>query len=505
MRCVSPGCVPVGRAVARAIWRRLAPVTRGTRAISPFLSMPDLDRRPRPAAVRFHIAVAGGFHHTPICGRGIAKRRNFRIRCVSARPLKAGWGNGSNVSASNTAPRGPGDSRPPSTARASTVGPHLHLVLLDFRDLTHPEAGGAEVFLNEIFQRIAARGHKVTLLCSRHGQAPREQYIGAVRVLRVGPEALINFAAARTALRLAREEHVDLFVENLCKLPFLMPILTSIPVLPVLHHLFGHTVFYELNPVAATYVWCFEKLLPTCYRGLCFVTVSESSAADLRQRGVAASRVDIVHNGVALRRFRGSAGPGGEPLLVYVGRHKRYKQLDIVIRAFALVQKARPEARLVFVGKGDDLPRLQTLVRGLKLTAAVTFTGFVPEEEKIDWLRRARAAVYPSTREGWGIAAVEAAACGTPVIASNVDGLRDAVRDGVTGFLVPHRDIESWARRMIEVLNNDDLRERLSVASLEWAANFDWDAEAERMHAIIREVAGIKEEDEQGAGHHSAL
>lgn len=370
------------------------------------------------------------------------------------------------------------------------MSPPLHIALLDYRDITHPEAGGAEIFLNEIFQRVAARGHRITLLCAGYKGAPPEDRIGNIRILRAGNKVTANFVEAFAAVKLARREPVDLFVENICKLPFLLPALTKTPVLSIVLHLFGHTVFQEANFAFASYVWLYEKLIPPVYRGRPFVTISESTAEDLIRRGVRASSMDVVHIGLDLVRYdRVHEIPRSEqPLLVYVGRFKRYKGIDTVIRAFAKVRERVPDARLVLVGKGDDLPRLKALAGSLGLGSAASFEGFVSEEEKLRWLRRAHALVYPSPREGWGISTTEAAACGTPVLASDSEGLREAVRHGSTGYLVPHRDADAWTARMIEVLTDPALREKLGAAGAKWARNFDWNIEGEKMADIVEDV-----------------
>jgi glycosyltransferase involved in cell wall biosynthesis len=84
---------------------------------------------------------------------------------------------------------------------------------------------------------------------------------------------------------------------------------------------------------------------------------------------------------------------------------------------------------------------------------------------------------------------MEAAACATPTLASDVAGLRDAVRDGITGFLIPHQDIDAWARRMTEILTDPPLRARLGAAAQAWARGFGWDVQAEKMRATVEAVA----------------
>jgi glycosyltransferase involved in cell wall biosynthesis len=312
--------------------------------------------------------------------------------------------------------------------------------------------------------------------------------------------ATFNLAGPIAALRLARHERVDLFVENICKIPFLLPAITTRPVLPIVLHLLGYTVFYETNPAFASYVWLCEKLIPRVYRGLRIVSISKSTERDLARRGVRASRVDIVSPGLDLGAYQDIdvIPRSAEPLVVYLGMLKRYKGIDMLIRSFARVNEAIPAARLALIGKGNDRNRLEALSRSMGLGRAVTFTGFVTEEEKINWLRRAHVVVCPSLKEGWGIPAMEAAACGTAVVASDVDGLRDAVHNGITGLLVPHSDVAGWAHCIVRLLEDGALRERLGTAARERAGTLAWDVQAERMQAIVEEVAAPHPSPAQG-------
>jgi glycosyltransferase involved in cell wall biosynthesis len=351
--------------------------------------------------------------------------------------------------------------------------------LVDYRDTTHPEAGGAEMYLNEIFQRIAAHGHDVTLICARHPGAAREERIGGVRVLRAGNKATFNVVGAREALRVARRQGADLLVENICKIPFFLPAFTRTPVLPIVLHLFGSAVFQEVNPAFALYVWLYERLIPAVYRGLRVVAISESTAGD------------IVSPGLDLQRYRvePSVPKSDVPLALYVGMLKRYKGIDTVIRAFAAARATIPKAQLVFAGRGNDRPRLEALVRDLHLEDCVKFTGWVSEDAKIDWLRRAHVLVYPSLKEGWGIPTMEAAACGTPTLASDSAGLRDAVRDRETGFLIPHNNVDAWTTRMVQILTDGNLCRRMGAAAVGWAQQFSWDEQAHKMQQIVEAVA----------------
>jgi glycosyltransferase involved in cell wall biosynthesis len=114
--------------------------------------------------------------------------------------------------------------------------------------------------------------------------------------------------------------------------------------------------------------------------------------------------------------------------------------------------------------------------------------GFVSEQEKIDMLRKSHVVVNPSSKEGWGVTVIEANACGAPVIASDVPGLRDAVVDGKTGFLVPYGDIDGFVARITQVLLDDSLRTALSRQAIDWAKRFNWDDSAEAMLKVIDQL-----------------
>jgi glycosyltransferase involved in cell wall biosynthesis len=203
--------------------------------------------------------------------------------------------------------------------------------------------------------------------------------------------------------------------------------------------------------------------------------------------------VRVIHPGVDSARFTpaedGRRTPA--PSFLYVGRLKRYKGVGLAIRALALARARRPDLSLDVAGSGDYRAELERLTQELGLGGAVRFHGFASEEQKLELLRRTWANVFPSPKEGWGITVVEAAACGTPSIASDSPGLRDSVRHGQTGYLVPHGDVEALAGRMLELAGAPETVATLGAGARCFAERLTWDrtaAETERHLADI--IAG---------------
>ena len=118
------------------------------------------------------------------------------------------------------------------------------------------------------------------------------------------------------------------------------------------------------------------------------------------------------------------------------------------------------------------------MARSLDLGDRVRFLGFVSEEEKVALLRRAWTVVFASPKEGWGITNLEAAACGTPVVASNSPGIRESVRDGETGLLVPHGDVTALRDAIASLLASPLLVDQMGSAGRRFAEGFTWERAA---------------------------
>jgi glycosyltransferase involved in cell wall biosynthesis len=257
--------------------------------------------------------------------------------------------------------------------------------------------------------------------------------------------------------------------------------------------LFGSTALLEAGPLIGAYVVALEALIPRVYRGRRFLVISESTRDDLVRRGIPAGNITVVHCGLDHDAYRPDprVGKSQRPTLVFVGRLRRYKGLDWVMRALPSVLARVPEARLEVLGDGPFKPALLEAAQRLGVASAVTFRGFVPLADKVAALRTAWAVVQPSPKEGWGLTVIEAGACGTAVVASDGPGLRDSVRDRETGLLVPFGDRQRLADALVQVLTDASLRARLETAGVAWASRFTWpECAARSLDALLPEGGG---------------
>ena len=374
--------------------------------------------------------------------------------------------------------------------RAPGPAPRLMRVLVvNWQDRENPQAGGAEIHLHEIFGRLARRGHEVTLLCGGWPGCPPRVTLDGMEVHRVGTRQTFALGAHRHYARQLRHRGFDFLVEDINKAPLYTPFWGPERPVAVVPHLFGGTVFQELSVPLASAVWLAERPLGWLYRGVPFQAISESTADDLARRGIPRENVRVIYCGIDTVRYTPDpAVRAPTPVFAYLGRLKKYKGVDIVIRAFAAL--AHPTALLEIAGSGDYSEELRRLAVSLDLGGRVRFLGRITEEAKLALLRRAWGLAFASPKEGWGITNLEAAACGTPVVASDSPGLRESVRDGETGFLVPHGDVARMAEAMGRLAASPDLVRELGERGRRFAETFTWDRAAAETGAHLGSLVG---------------
>lgn len=368
------------------------------------------------------------------------------------------------------------------------------ILLINWRDIEHPEAGGAEVHAHEIFRRIASSGHQVSFLCCAWPGCEKQVTLDGIRVIRAGRNFTFNYSVPGLVRNLLASDGFDIIVEDVNKIPFWTSRITKLPKLILFHHLFGNTIFRETSPPVAAYVYLWERLIPLIYRREWVQVVSQDTAAELAGMGFAKDRIRVVYNGIDCTRYTPAPDleelTAEKPYLLYMGRIKRYKRLELILKAFswAAGHGLDRRTRLVFAGGGDDYPRLKAGAGRLGIQDRTNFLGRVSEEVKIDLLQHALCVLNSSPKEGWGITNMEASACGTPVIASRSPGLRESVKDGESGFLFNPGDIADFGSQIIRVVSDPQLRGKLSQGARRFAETFSWDDSAQKTLTYIEDI-----------------
>lgn len=362
----------------------------------------------------------------------------------------------------------------------------MKIFVINWQDIRNPMGGGAEVHCHEIFRRIVAMGHSVTQLSCGFEGAPESEIIDGIQVVRIASRNTFNFHVRSYYEKHVRGVGYDVVVDDINKIPFFTPRFVKEPIVAIAHHFFGSSIYRETDPFRAGYVAGSEQLIRFVYKNTRFAAVSESTRSELVRKGIPMKNIFIVRNALNHEQFpMAVTEKESVPVVTYFGRMKKYKSPDHLIRAFAEVKKRHATAQCWFMGSGDYTPALQTLARSLGVESDVTFHGRVTDEQKAHLLARSWCMVNTSMKEGWGITNIEANACGTPVIAANVPGLRDSVSDQQSGLLYPYGNTSVLATMIERIFTDTALRERLSAGAVQWARSFSWDTEARNMLQIL--------------------
>ena len=383
----------------------------------------------------------------------------------------------------------------PADLRGARIG------IANWRDPWHPRAGGAEQYAWEIARGLASHEARVRFVTARApGQARRETREG-VEIIRMGGQ--FSVYPLVLAWFLAHRRCFDAVVDCQNGIPFFTPwvLPRRVPVLCVVHHV--HTAQFGMH-----FPWWLARtgrllegpVARLAYRRHACVAVSPSTVSAMRERLRWSGDIYLVSCGVSMSPAaaapRSQAQPG-RGSLVWVGRLVAHKRAELLL---PLAERLRDSGTSIdVVGRGPAARSLAASIARHGLAGTVRLHGFVPQEEKQAIMARSVLQVNTSRGEGWGLCVLEAAALGVPTVAFDVDGLRDAVRDGQTGWLVRDGEqIGDVTERALKELADPVRRAAIGAACREWASRFSWERTTAQMAALV--CASIRNGTSRGIG-----
>jgi N-acetyl-alpha-D-glucosaminyl L-malate synthase BshA len=361
--------------------------------------------------------------------------------------------------------------------------------------LCHASAGGSGVVATELAIALAERGVEVHLISSSRPfrlpppklDAPvpwwkkflpaktekQTLYFHEIESLEypLFNDSMIALTAANTVARVAQAHQIDVLHTH-----YAIPFATS----ALLARSLSSRAFKVVNTLHGSDVTILGR--ERALHGTTAQAVQEGDATTAVSRDLAfeaeatftlePDSVQVIPNWVDSKRFKPIVDPelrakyvhSDEKLIVHVSNFREVKRPQDVVRVFAGIAKRTP-ARLVMVGQGPERESCMELARELDVTGRVIFQDFEPRIEKI--LGLADLFLLPSQLESFGLAALEAMSCGSPVVASNVGGLPEVVEHGVTGYLCPYRNVEAMVDASLEALNKPEMRVRARARAVE--------------------------------------
>lgn len=374
-----------------------------------------------------------------------------------------------------------------SRCRRTRVG-LVKIAILNWRDLKHPQAGGAEVFVHEVAKVWTAEGHQVKVFSSNIAGRGSSECVDGVTIKRVGD--LRTGSHHLTAPRSATASNPDVILESINTFPYQLPLRRGdLPPFVSLVHQMARNVWYSHLPFPLA--WIAERLEPSLYRAYRnhpVLAVSKSTKSDLQASGL--SDIIVVPQGGIGRQPLVEKEP--VPTFIFVGRLAANKRPDHAIEAFRFIKAKIQDAKLWVVGDGG----MQSMIRA-NLPVGAELLGRLPRDELFERMGRAHALLITSVREGWGLVVTEANALGTLAIAYDVPGIRDSVIHNGTGLLTSPQP-RSLARAAVSLLARPTLYEELRASAIESGSGHLWKLSSEAVlkaccHAVDRSPTDISQ------------
>lgn len=363
----------------------------------------------------------------------------------------------------------------------------MNILILNWRDITHPLSGGAEVMLLEHAKAWHKDGAKITWFSSQTSRQASKEKINGIEYVRKGSHYTVFLWAFLFYLK-GKLGSPDIVVDCFHFFPFFTPLyMRNKKILGVIHEVAGKVWFQNIFYPIALVGYFFEPLIIKIYKNRKFITVSGSTKKELSKIGISQSRIYVIENGIKPTNVVAKRNMN---TLLFLGRISKDKGIEDAIEAFKIIHETLPNLKLKVIGKGENISYIKKIkgkAKSLGLGKSIDFLGFLTEKEKYRFLGESTLLIHPSHKEGWGLTVIEANSMGTPVVGYNVEGLRDSIIDGKTGILVDSNP-KSLAGGIVKILENMKLYNEYSKNAKDWSRNFTWKKSAAKSLKVIKSL-----------------
>jgi glycosyltransferase involved in cell wall biosynthesis len=365
----------------------------------------------------------------------------------------------------------------------------MNILILNWRGPNDPLAGGAELVTFQHAKYWVSKGHNVWWFTSSCPGTPTEEIISDVKIIHHGSSTYYGVIFC-TFFWYFFKKHpdFDVVVDQFHGLPFFAPIYVEKPVVGFIHELGSQVVQYNpwpkpFNLLPSILAPLFEPwVFKLFYLKIPFFTVSASTKLDLEKLGI--SKIQVVPNGIFLPNKLVHYPKDTALTFLYLSTVTKDKGIEDALEVFSILRNSYPKAQFWVVGKGDS----DYAISLSKRYSFVRFWGYVSQAKKFELLSRSHVLVFPSVHEGWGMVILEAAAMGTPTVAYDVSGVRDAVANNQTGLLASAGNLRQLSDLVIQLINNKQNYVKMCSACILRSHTFTWQESQSKLLKFIESV-----------------
>lgn len=358
----------------------------------------------------------------------------------------------------------------------------MKILFLAWKDIDHPQAGGAEVVLHELVKRLVGNGHSVTILTAKYGAASDSDTIDGAQIIRVGNNRYTHSLQAIMYYRKHLRGSFDVVIETVNTAPYFYFLAGDTAKPFLFYHQLAREIWFDETPPPLSFIgyWILEPLA-TFILGKSrakTITVSESTKSDLVRFGFKPENISIISEGITMQPVKSldSIKKFNEPTLLGLGSFRAMKRTLDIVKAFEIAKKAIPNLKLKLAGSssGPYGQKVLDYIEQSPFKTDIEYLGRVSEKQKIELMQRSHLIGVTSLKEGWGLIVTEAASQGTPAVVYDVDGLRDSVRDDDTGIITQCTPTE-LAAGVVRALDDQKLYTKMRSRAWQWSKNITFE------------------------------
>lgn len=367
----------------------------------------------------------------------------------------------------------------------------MKIIWFSWKDISHPQAGGAENVSWQIMQRLVKDGHQVRLVTARYGGSSNKQMVDGVEIFRTGDRFSV-YLRAMFLFKRHMASWPDLLVDEMNTIPFGVGFYSRKKRLLLTYQLARKVWFYQMPFPISLIGYALEPfylfLLSLRYRVV--LTESDSTRQDLAKYGFNKKNIKTFRVGINIKPLQLLEQKKNLNKVLVLGAIRPMKRTLSAVKGFELARDQNPSLTLTLAGDntGRYGSKVANYIARSRHGDAVQMLGKVSAEERLTLMRQAALVVVTSTKEGWGLVVTEANSQGTPAIAYNVDGLRDSIKDQETGMLVSSGDAAALGKAINEIVENKVQYRTLRKAAWLNSQQYTFDNSYADFIAVVRRL-----------------
>ena len=364
----------------------------------------------------------------------------------------------------------------------------MNILILNWRDIRNPKAGGAELVTFEHAKAWIKKGHSVYWFTSRFPGSLKEETIEGVHFVRQGGPFSVYLCAP--FFYLLSNKTFDVVVDEIHGIPFFTPFFVRKPKIAFIHEIAGE-IWNYMYPFPINQA---GKLLETfylfLYQNMQFWTDAPSTITELVAHGIKRNNCTAIACAITNKVLAQLPKKEKNPTFIFVSRLVKMKGIERVLASFKEIHRGQPDAQLWLVGGGEKeyVNKLHAIVDSYGLSSCIKFFGRVSEEKKLDLMKKAHILLHASVKEGWGLVVLEAASQATPAVVYNVAGLCDSVQHNKTGIVCSQNTPSELSKQALLLYKDSNRYKQFQNNCLIYTKSLSWEKVTKESEKLLQSL-----------------